>query len=319
MRRTTCLALLIVGCLLTAASAAGQTVDLTVVEGTASNAIGTVTSTTTGVVGTVGNAVDQATGSSAGSTVSSSAGSTVSSSAGSTVSSSAGSTVSGVADTATSVSGSSLATDSSSSGSTSSGDRRSASSRRSASDSGASRPRIRTRFDRLPRRLETLLERIELGQNVRANLRRLERALASASPEMRTRVLRLIRAEIARLRRGGTTPRDRRRIERLRFALEMLTRGSPPAAELSPTSGVASSEPVTPGEQPGRTRNEPGPKTGVLETQAGGRDEQPQTPPLLPPQRDEVPFLLGVLALAALILGFLGLVAGVTRHVLRSG
>jgi hypothetical protein len=145
---------------------------------------------------------------------------------------------------------------------------------------------------------------------------------------MRTRVLRLIRAEIARLRRGGTTPRDRRRIERLRFALEMLTRASPPAAELSPTSGVASSEPVTPGEQPGRTRNEPGQKTGVLETQAGGRDEQtqagggdeqPQTPPLLPPQRDEVPFLLGVLALAALILGFLGLVAGVTRHVLRSG
>jgi hypothetical protein len=305
--------LLIVGCLLTAASAAGQTVDLPVVEGTASNAIGTVTSTTSGVVGTVGNAVDQASGSSAGSTVSSSA----------------GSTVSGVADTATSVSGSSLATDSSSSGSTtSSGDRRSASSRRSASDSGASRPRIKTRFDRLPRRLETLLERIELGQNVRANLRRLERALASASPEMRTRVLRLIRAEIARLRRGGTTPRDRRRIERLRFALEMLTRASPPAAELSPTSGVASSEPVTPGEQPGRTRNEPGQKTGVLETQAGGRDEQTQaggrdeqtqTPPLLPPQRDEVPFLVGVLALAALILGFLGLVAGVTRHVLRSG
>jgi hypothetical protein len=295
--------LVIVGCLLTGASAAGQTVDLPVVQGTASNAIGTVTSTTSGVVGTVGDAVDQATGSSAGSTVS------------------------GVADTATSASGSSLAADSSSSGSTtSSGDRTSASSRRSASDSGASRPRIKTRFDRLPRRLEALLERIELGRNVRANLRRLERALASASPEMRTRVLRLIRAEIARLRRGGTTPRDRRRIERLRFALETLTRGSPPATELSPTSGVATSEPV--GEQPGGTRNEPGQKTGVLETQAGGRDEQtqaggrdeqPQTPPLLPPHRDEVPFLLGVLALAALILGFLGLVAGVTRHVLRSG
>jgi hypothetical protein len=136
---------------------------------------------------------------------------------------------------------------------------------------------------------------------------------------MRTRVLRLTRAEIARLRRGGTTPRDRRRIERLRFALEMLTRGSPPAAELSPTSGVATSEPVTPREQPGRTRNEPGQKTGVLGTQAGGRDEQPQTPPLLPHPRDEVPFLLGVLALAALILSFVGLVAGITRHVLRSG
>jgi hypothetical protein len=288
--------LVIVGCLLTGASAAGQTVDLPVVEGTASNAIGTVTSTTDAVVGTVGNAVDQATGSSAGSTVS------------------------GVAGTAISASGASLATDSSSSGSTtSSGDRSSASSRRSASDSGASRPRIKTRFDRLPRRLETLLERIELGQNVRANLRRLERALASASPEMRTRVLRLIRAEIARLRRGGTTPRDRRRVERLRFALEMLTRGSPPAAELSPTSGVATSEPVTTREQPGRTRNVPGRKTGVLEVQAGGRDEQPQTPPLLPRPRDEVPYLLGVLALAALFLGFVGLVAGVTRHVLRSG
>jgi hypothetical protein len=287
--------LVIVGCLLTGASAAGQTVDLPVVQGTASNAIGTVTSTTNEVVGTVGSAVDQATDSSAGSTVSD------------------------VAGTATSASGSSFATDSSSSGSTtSSGDRSSATSTRSASDSGASRPRIKTRFDRLPRRLETLLERIELGQNVRANLRRLERALASASPEMRTRVLRLIRAEIARLRRGGTTPRDRRRIERLRFALEMLTRGSPPAAELSPTSGVAISEPVT-REQPGRTRNEPGQKTGVLEAQAGGRDEQPQTQPLLPPPRDEAQFLLGVLALAALILGFVGLVAGVTRHVLRSG
>jgi hypothetical protein len=296
MRRTTCLALVIVGCLLTCASAAGQTVDLPVVQDTASDAIGTVTSTTNGVVGTVENSVDQAIGSAAGSTVS------------------------GVAGTATSASGFSFATDSSSSGSTtSSGDRSSAQSRRSASDSGASRPRIKTRFDRLPRRLETLLERIELGQNVRANLRRLERALASASPEMRTRVLRLIRAEIARLRRGGTTPRDRRRIERLRFALETLTRGSPPAAELSPTSGVAISEPVTTREQPGRTRNEPGQKTGVLGAQAGGRDEQPQTPPLLPPPRDEVPFLLGVLALAALILSFVGLVAGVTRHVLRSG
>jgi hypothetical protein len=296
MRRTTCLALVIVACLLTGASAAGQTVDLPVVQGTASNAIGTVTSTTNGVVGTVGNAVDQATGSSAGSTVS------------------------GVAGTATSASGSSLATDSSSSRSTtSSGDGSSASSRRSASDSGASRPRIKTRFDRLPRRLETLLERIELGQNVRANLRRLERALASASPEMRTRVLRLIRAEIARLQGGGTTPRDRRRIERLRFALEMLTRGSPPAAELSPTSGVATSEPVTTREQPGRTRNEPGQKTGVLEAQAGGRDEQPQPPPLPQPPRDEVPFLFGALALAALFFGFVGLVVGVTRHVLRSG
>jgi len=303
MRGTTCFALVIVGCLLTCASAAGQTVDLPVVQGTASNAIGTVTSTTNGVVGTVGNAVDQTTGSSGGSTVS------------------------GVAGAVTSASGSSFATDSSSSGSTtSSGDRSSASSRqssasarRSASDSGASRPRIKTRFDRLPRRLETLLERIELGQNVRANLRRLERALASASPEMRTRVLRLIRAEIARLRRGGTTPRDRRRIEPLRFTLEMLTRGSPPAAELSPTSGIATSEPLTTRGRPGRTRNEPGQKAGVLETQAGGRDEQPQARPLLPPPRDEVPFLLGLLALAALTLGFVGLVAGVTRHVLRSG
>jgi hypothetical protein len=105
----------------------------------------------------------------------------------------------------------------------------------------------------------------------------------------------------------------------LRFTVEMLTRGSPPAVELSPTSGVATSEPMTTREQPGRTRNEPGQKTGVLETQAGGRAEQPQTRPLLPPQRDEVPFLLGVLALAALILSFVGLVAGVTRHVLRSG
>lgn len=92
----------------------------------------------------------------------------------------------------------------------------------------------RTRFDRLPRRYEVLLERILRGRNVDANLRRLEHALASASPELRARILRLVRAEIASLRRGGVTPRDRRRIDRLRRVEALFA----PAAGASAGDGV---------------------------------------------------------------------------------
>jgi hypothetical protein len=85
-----------------------------------------------------------------------------------------------------------------------------------------------TRFDRLPRRAEVLLERIELGRNVRANLRRLE-ALLHRSPDLRTEVARALRAEIARLRKGGLTHVERqqlRRLVRLQQALAPQASGS---------------------------------------------------------------------------------------------
>lgn len=72
-----------------------------------------------------------------------------------------------------------------------------------------------TRFDRLPRRYERLLERIESGRRVEANMRRLRALLASASPELRARILRLIRREIARLERGGLTRREQAAVDRL--------------------------------------------------------------------------------------------------------
>ena len=87
---------------------------------------------------------------------------------------------------------------------------------------------FRTRFDRLPSRLERLLERIELGRDVRANLRRLEQALASASAGERARLLRLLDAEIRRLRTDGVSPTERRRIKRLARTRAALTAQSAP-------------------------------------------------------------------------------------------
>jgi hypothetical protein len=91
-----------------------------------------------------------------------------------------------------------------------------------------------TRFDRLPRRYETLLERIEFGRHVRANIARLRALLASASPQLHARVLRLIRLEIRRLERAGLTGRERLAAARLRELLTALE-GPWPAAP-SPVS-----------------------------------------------------------------------------------
>jgi hypothetical protein len=77
----------------------------------------------------------------------------------------------------------------------------------------------RTRFDRLPRRYELLLERIEFGHNFKANIARLRALLAAASPELRARVLRLLRMEIRRLEQGGVTARERPALRRLRTLL----------------------------------------------------------------------------------------------------
>jgi hypothetical protein len=82
---------------------------------------------------------------------------------------------------------------------------------------------IKTTFDRLPRRFEVLLERIELGQKVWANMQRLERVLEAARPSLRARVLRLVRTEIRRLERGGLMPVQRPWLNRLRRVVTALT------------------------------------------------------------------------------------------------
>jgi hypothetical protein len=94
-----------------------------------------------------------------------------------------------------------------------------------------------TRFDRLPRRAEVLLERIELGRNVRANLRRLE-ALLRRSPDLRTEVARALRAEMARLRKGGLTHVERRQLRRLVRLQQIL---APQASGSSATLGSSRS------------------------------------------------------------------------------
>jgi hypothetical protein len=110
---------------------------------------------------------------------------------------------------------------------------------------GTSRSGERTRFDRLPRRYEVLLERILRGKSVDANLRRLERALASASPELRARIERLVRREIEALRRGDVTPQDRRRIQRLRRveALFAPAVGAPAPGEMTSYFAAAADSP----------------------------------------------------------------------------
>jgi hypothetical protein len=94
-----------------------------------------------------------------------------------------------------------------------------------------------TRFDRLPRRAEVLLERIELGRNVRANLHRLE-ALLRRSPDLRTEVARALRAEMARLRKGGLTHAERRQLRRLVRLQQVL---APQASGSSATLGSSRS------------------------------------------------------------------------------
>ena len=81
-----------------------------------------------------------------------------------------------------------------------------------------------SRFDPLPRRYELLLERLELGRSPRAARARLLALLASATPELRERVVRLIRMEIRRLERGGLTARERPAVQALRGLLRSLDR-----------------------------------------------------------------------------------------------
>jgi hypothetical protein len=192
----------------------------------------------------------------------------------------------------------------------------------SATDSNRGSPH--TRFDRLPRRYERLLERIESGRNVRANIARLRALLASASAQLRGRVMRFIRLEIRRLERGGLTRRERAAVQRLRTLLTTLQApGSRPATgdtlslgrvEASGILGAtasaggvlaatAGSEPELGGHRPASARDEARSATRRL--------------PVLPPPSGPAywPLLLLILAaIACLVL----LLTGPPRHLLPS-
>lgn len=126
------------------------------------------------------------------------------------------------------------------SSSTSDGDSGTADSSRTGRTSadGGSRANgsARTRFDRLPHRYEVLLERIEFGHRLHASMARLRALLASASPDLRARILRLIRAEIRRLERDGLTDRQRAAVRRLRRLRSVLVRPLPPSTPAATAS-----------------------------------------------------------------------------------
>jgi hypothetical protein len=164
-------------------------------------------------------------------------------------------------------------------------------------------------FDRLPPRLERLLERIELGRNVRANLKRLEQMLGSLSVRERARLLRLVNAEIRRLRAGGVSPMERRRIHRLLRTRLLLV--APPAAAATPDVAPAGAPGA--GVAPGT-----GPRVsgGVLRAYVAASKARPsegKTPPSRgagkpPDDGDEGAFALSwlLLALGAVLLLVIG-------------
>jgi hypothetical protein len=191
--------------------------------GTVSNVTGAVSGATgsvSGTVDTVSDAADDATGGATG-PVSGAVDDTVSGVTGSatgavdsvvgSVSGTGGSSGSGGG--ALGSGGTSSTTPSGGSGSVSDGG---STARTRDARSGGSNRSPQTAFNRLPRRYEALLERIEAGQHVRASIARLRALLASASPQLRARILRLIGVEIRRLERGGVTRRERAMLERLR-------------------------------------------------------------------------------------------------------
>jgi hypothetical protein len=204
------------------------------------------------------------------------------------------------------------------SGSASSGDASSG----STTDSNRGSPQ--TRFDRLPRRYESLLERIESGRHVRANIARLRALLASASPQLRARVLRLIRLEIRRLERGGLTRRERAAVQRLRTLLTTLQGDASRPASQAPLSlwrvegsGILWATLSDAGVSAATAGSESGsglrPRSG---RDAAGSATPRQPLPLLPPSWDP-PYLLLLLlwaAIACLVL----LLTGRRRHLLSS-
>jgi hypothetical protein len=268
--------------------------------GTVTSAISTITSQTT-VVSDLTGSVTSATSATSGATDAVS---------GAIDAVSGSVTLSGSSTTDTTSSGADDGSGSASSGDASSG---------SATDSNPGSPR--SRFDRLPGRYESLLERIESGRHVRANMARLRALLASASPQLRARVMRFIRLEIRRLERGGLTRRERAAVQRLRTLLTMLQgQASRPAAQAPLSlarvegSGIFSAT-VSGGDVATATASGSGRRPTSERDEASSAS--PRLPlPLLPPS-SEPPYLLLLLVLAA-IGCFVLLLTGPPRHLLPS-
>ena len=154
-----------------------------------------------------------------------------------------------------------------------------------------------------------MLERIELGRHVQANLRRLE-ALLADSPGLRARVLQALKAELARLRAGDVTPAEQRRIERLVLIRTALTA---PAASLAPAPSVTGVAPV----DPSPVEHAGGVSPAISGSQPSKAESGRNGSPILSmPETDKTAlFWAGILLLS---LGLLAIATGVTSHVRRS-
>jgi hypothetical protein len=211
----------------TEASPTGQASDLTNSIGDAADGVtGTVNDAAENVAGTVNDATGSLTGGTTSDGGGGSGSSLLDSATGSITVAQSGSSDSGAG--GTSSGGGSGSSPTSGRSSSSSGD-----------GSASNRGSPRTRFDRLPRQYERLLERIESGVHVRASKARLRALLATASPRLRTQISRLIRQEIRRLRKGGLTHRERAALRRLTPLLKALEASRLPA-DISLPSGTAS-------------------------------------------------------------------------------
>lgn len=226
----------------------------------------------------------------------------------------AGSAVGSVETVVNGATGTTLNSSTSSGGSTSSADSSpssdSSQSRQSAERRARANGSANTRFDRLPRRYEVLLERIEFGIKLRASIARLRGLFASASPELQFRIQRLLRAEIRRLERGGLTNRERMQTRRLRHVLSDLAgspSGSTPTslagAEIASAPGRPQATPANgAGSPPGTTDR---PFTGgpiVTGGPIGGVPDIPEvSPPPWAPPVDGPVWLWTVLAILSAI------------------
>jgi cobalamin biosynthesis Mg chelatase CobN len=285
---------------------------VTTQTGDITDAIGSVDDATDDLTEAVDDTTDAATGSvndATGSVSSSSA--TTESVTESVTNVLSGSTSSGA--DSTSSSGSNTSVSSGGSGKTTS-----TSSRQSASASNRGSPR--TRFDRLPARYETLLERIESGFRVQASIAQLRALLANASPELRATILRLIRAEIRRLEKGGLTPKERAAVRRLTPLLKAFQ-----AARLPDRISLRDGTAILPAASSYGRAQVAGANTGPplsFERAGSGGDEAERggapSGPLFPLPSPPGP-AYWLLVLLAAIAGALWLGARAPQHVLPTG
>lgn len=200
-----------------------------------------------------------------------------------------------------------------------SGETTSTSSRQSASASNRGSPR--TRFDRLPARYETLLERIASGFRVQASIAQLRALLANASPELRATILRLIRAEIRTLEKGGLTPKERAAVRRLTPLLKAFQASRLPD-RISLRDGTASLPAASSYGRAQVAGANTGPPLSSERAGSGGdeaeRGSGAPSGPLFPLPSPPGP-AYWLLVLLAAIAGALWLGARAPRHVLPTG